>query len=338
MSLLLDERPVGSLPQSVMPFAHARVQKNDAGGMSVEGFLVTYGEVNMNGWLWVPGAALEGLKERPSERKPLVMKSEHEMSIGRWMQAKDSEAGVFGSGAISDTTLGRDTATLLSDGAVTGISVGFRPEAVQFVTPGERVEFDTPYGKRAYTIEEYAIAVIKASIREASIVGVPADDEARVTNVQSVIAKAHRALPGLSSEPTREDLAYSMALLMGGRGAAAFTDLPDFEHRALYEQLAHGYKKHGLTPPPYERAPVYSEVSFRHDERAVFHDRYLRKSLDVVIAGAAGIEGALSPETREQAEAARVALHGLLERRTDADVLAEIDERLRATLTTVKGE
>src|SRR5437870_2891632 len=102
MSTVLEERTLGTIVQSVTPFAQARVQKSETGIYTVEGFLVTYGEVNMNGWLWIPGAALDSLKERPSERKPLVMKSEHEMPIGRWTEAKDSEAGVFGAGSISD--------------------------------------------------------------------------------------------------------------------------------------------------------------------------------------------------------------------------------------------
>jgi HK97 family phage prohead protease len=343
MSSLLDAPRVSQrqLQRTVFPFLQAKTSKGERGLLTVEGMGVHYGEVNANGFLFVPGAFSESLKERPSERKPLVMGFEHSLFapltvIGKWSETKESEDGVWLRGPISDTSDGRDVATLIEDGALTGLSIGHTIDHFQFLEPGQRAEFDTPFGKRTYEVDEWALAVIEGAMVEASVVSVPADDEARIDKVlHSTLTKAGKALPGLAGSAEWHDVAYSMALLMGGRGAAAFADLPELEHRGLYERLASAYRRHGKTPPAYERNPKFSDVAFQHDERALFADRYLRKNLAAVAAGAGGIEGPLSPETREEAKRVLSALAPLA--RDEAEQLAELDALLRQTTRRVKG-
>jgi len=302
--------------------------KTDAGVTTIEGYASVWGSRNSFGEVFVPGAFSDVIENRQAS---LVMGYMHRDAIGRWTTAREDEEGLFLGGPVSDTSLGRDASVLVRDGAMTGLSIGFLPAEVQFAGPGERVTFQTPFGTRSYQFDDYTIYVVKvAELAEASLVMAPSDDDARVLAVRSKLQKAERALPALRSQDGPwEDVAYSMALLMGGRGAAAFSDLPDVEHYKLWSRTAALYERHGKTPPSYERAPKYGDVEFRHDERAVFTDRYLRKRLEDVVSGCAGVSGQLSAETRERAATARNQLTELLERRSRAEQLAETTAALR---------
>ena len=295
------------------------------GRTRVAGYASVWGSLNSFGEIFVPGAFTDTLA-RKSDEKPLTMLWQHREPIGRWEipPSTEDERGLYLEGPISKTRTGQDAEVLLRDGAVTGLSIGFVPEVWAFAEPGEHVTFDTPFGPRSFKVDEWVVYVLKADLLETSLVFAPSDDEARLTEVRSKLAKAERALPALRAGASWEDAAYSMALLMGGRGAAAFVDLPDVEHRKLFARIAEAYAKFDREAPAYVRHPTFSKVEFRHDEREVFHDRYLRKTLDSVVAGAAGVEGALSRETRSTAEKAVSLLTDLLARKSEQEQLAEI--------------
>lgn len=307
-------------------------------GTKISGYASVWGSRNTFGEVFVPGAFQDTLADRSA---PIVMGYMHRDAIGRWTVAREDEEGLYLEGPVSQTTLGRDAAVLVRDEAMTGLSIGFLPAEVQFAGPGERVTFQTPFGTRSYQFDDYTVYVLRvAELAEASLVMAPSDDEARVLAVRSKLQKAERALPALRAADGGEwaDVAYSMALLMGGRGASSFTDLPDVEHYKLWSRTAALYERHGKTPPSYERAPKYADVEFRHDERAVFTDRYLRKRLDDVVSGAAGVNGQLSAETRERASIARDALTELLERRSRAEQLAETTAALRQAAAALAAD
>lgn len=311
----------------------ARIPDEGGGVLALEGVLVTYGGVNRNGWMLVPGAFKKSLRKIPSASTPLPMLTEHGFTIGRWTQARDSAENVTGKGRISATDRGRETATLLEDEALNGISVGFMPDwnAVEILRPEETLETSTPYGPFTFTAESWVIAFLIADLVEASIVAVPADADARTERIrQSLWTKASRAMPGLRESAEWPDVAYSMALLMGGRGAGrAFEDVDEVERISMYHKLADAYDQLGKTPPPYEREPVYQDVAFEHDERELFADRYLRKSLAGVVAGANGFQGPLSRETREEVDRALAALTDLTRQSTEPSTFADLFHELR---------
>lgn len=343
MTQLLEQpaAPAGVEPRRAVYEIRARTRDED-GRLIIAGHASVFGVQNSWGEIFVPGAFRESLAER-SDRKPLVMGLYHREAIGRWTRHEEREVdGLFGlvlEGPISKTRSGEDAAILVDDGALTGLSVGFWPLVFQIAEPNERVTFDTPYGAWSNTHTDWAIYVVRADVMEASLVMVPADDEARLVRSREAIAKAHRALPGLSDDASWEDVAYSMALVMGARGAAAFSDLPELERRRLHAQLERAYTRHAKTPPDFALQPVWGEIEFRHDERAIFHDRYLRKSLDAVVAGAPGVVGPLSDETRGRAEKAHAAITDLLAPpRGEALELRELAALVRSTTQSLKGD
>lgn len=322
----------------------ALAQNDDADGLAttIGGYGVGYGLRNRYGRVFVPGAFAVSITQlqQELEAKPLPIGWMHDLPIGKWTTLEDREQGPYLEGPLSQTSTGEDAAILVRDG-LSALSIGFDPTDENFsymwAEPNQVCSFNTPYGARTYQFDDYTIYIITASLVECSLVLVGADDDARITLVQSLLAKADRALPGLTQGAGWEDVAYSMALVMGGRGANSFQELPELEHRALYQRLAEGYAKFDKTPPPYERRPDYRDVQFQSDERSIFQDRYLRKTLAAATAGAAGIEGQLSPETREEALRLVESLTGLTERRDAAQLLEEMQARIDHTTQSLRG-
>lgn len=311
-------------------------------GTTIGGYGVAYGQRNRYGRVFVPGAFAVSITQlnQALGAKPLPIGWMHDVPIGKWDSLEDQEAGPYMQGPLSATSTGEDAAILARDG-LTALSIGFDSTDPSFsymwAEPNQVCSFNTPYGAKTYQFDDYTIYIITASLVECSLVLVGADDDARITLVQSLMHKADRALPGLHETASWEDVAYSMALVMGGRGASSFQDLPEIEHRALYQRLAAGYAKFDKTPPPYERRPDYRDVEFQSDERQIFQDTYLRKTLAGARAGAAGIEGQLSPDTAGEAEQLIELLTGLLARRTAEQLLEEQQTRINHSLQSLKG-
>jgi HK97 family phage prohead protease len=286
------------------------VEGREDGPPALEGWAVTYSdEPNFSGRIVVPGAFHDSLRRRPTKQKPLPMGYEHSTfsgtnPIGSWGAARDDpDRGVFLSeGRISDTAAGRDVMTLIRDRVLNGLSVGFMTKDAELGNPGQTLDFKTRFGTRSYTVREDGqpvVFVTQGELIETSIVSAPADDEARLRQLQSLTAQAARALPGLNEDADWEQLAYSMALLMGGRGAGreAFAELPDLERVALYQQLCVGYRRLQKNPPEYDPHPDFHDVVFHHDERELFAQRYVAKTLATVAAGLRGLpSGPLSRE------------------------------------------
>lgn len=342
---------LAGLLRASQPFTQAQVATDDNGVLTVQGPLVSYGIRNDHGYLHVPGAAQAALAERKQAGRSIPMGYQHSpfaplTVIGKWSDWTDSRTGIYGSGRISDVQAGRDAATLLQDQAIDGISIGFNAvdddpdvDTVQLLAPGQTGIWDTPYGRFEYTAPDWTLCFSEIEIVEASIVSAPADDTARVDRLlQTSLAQAAIAMPGLVQSESWEDVAYSMALLMGGRGAGAFTDLPDIQHFALYQRLAAAYRQHEKTPPAYARQPEYQAVAFEHDERELFADRYLRKTAATVTATARGIQGQLSPETREVVNQARTALDAVVQTNGLAGELHQLARRLEDATHSLQGD
>ncbi|NTW39351.1 MAG: hypothetical protein HGA44_05580 [Cellulomonadaceae bacterium] len=100
----------------------------------------------------------------------------HHEPIGRVVSAQDTDAGREIIGALSDTTLGRDAYTLLRDGVVVQLSIGFRPVE-------QREEFGAD--------GSLTVTRTKVKVREVSLTPNPAYPGAAVTQVRS----AHEGNP-----------------------------------------------------------------------------------------------------------------------------------------------
>jgi hypothetical protein len=87
--------------------------------------------------------------------------------LGKTLELKEDERGLFGRFAISKTALGTDVRTLLKDGALDSFSIGY--------LPGE-TEFDKKAGVRK---------IKELELLEVSVVGIPMNPGALVTSVKA---------------------------------------------------------------------------------------------------------------------------------------------------------
>lgn len=330
MTVNVDAPPRGGHEPLQRSYAF-RAEEN-AEGTTIRGYASIFGQRNSHCEVFVPGAFRETL-DQVSDRKPLVMGWLHREPIGRWSTAGEDATGLLLEGPISDTQMGRDAATLVKDGVITGLSVGFWPRQEIYVPGGDEFE----HNGVVYRQEKGTWYILKADLVEASLVMAPSDDEARLTEVRSaaVLDRVARALPAIADDEAGwEDVAYSMALLMGGRGAGAFADeLDPGKRQALYQRLADAYARHARTPPPFDPAPTFTDVAFAHDERQLFQDRSLGKRCADVLAQANGVSGPLSAPTRQRALEARDALTALLTEQPEPE--SEVLARIKADVDAI---
>ena len=125
----------------------------------IEGFALRYNET----------ISVDGYKER-FERgafksaKDVKLFANHREPIGLVTELEDREEGLFIRARISDTTTGRDTLTLLRDGVLSKLSVGFSP--------------------KAHRDESGVIVRTAVDLREVSVVTFPAYKSSQVTAVR----------------------------------------------------------------------------------------------------------------------------------------------------------
>lgn len=139
--------------------------------MSFDGYGSIFNVVDSYGDVVAPGAFQRSLKEAKTVgRMPsLLWQHDPDDPCGVWLSMSEDQTGLFVRGRLSDTECGRDAYTLLKDGALTGLSIGF-----SLYPNGYSVDEKT--GVRTLT-------AIK--LWEVSLVTFPACDPARVVGVKA---------------------------------------------------------------------------------------------------------------------------------------------------------
>lgn len=110
------------------------------------------------------GSYVESIARGSVEEGEIKFFWQHREIIGRVTETKDTDAGLWIRAKISDTATGRDALTLLRDGVVDGLSIGFEP-----------IEWRDDDGMVVRT---------KIRIREVSGVNFPAYVDAKVSHVR----------------------------------------------------------------------------------------------------------------------------------------------------------
>ncbi len=113
----------------------------------------------------LPGAFRKSLENGRPVR--FLFAHDHRQPIGKALELKEDDRGLFGRFAISKTALGADVRTLLRDGALDSFSIGY--------LPGE-TEFDKKAGVRK---------IKDLELIECSIVSIPMNPQALVTGVKA---------------------------------------------------------------------------------------------------------------------------------------------------------
>jgi uncharacterized protein len=150
-----------------------------AGARTFAGYGAVFGNVDAYGDVIAKGAFRETLKEHAAADTAPAMLSQHgdwsgtgpnQMPIGRWTLLREDEKGLYVEGRLSDTERGREAYTLLKDGALSGLSIGYvTRKSTNGTKPGEP--------RRTLT---------DVKLVEISLVTFPANDLARVSSVKGL--------------------------------------------------------------------------------------------------------------------------------------------------------
>jgi HK97 family phage prohead protease len=109
--------------------------------MRFAGYAAIFGRPDRGGDVVRAGAFARSLR-RGAGAVPLLWQHAPERPIGRVQYLKEDKRGLRVIGRLSDGAAGREAAALLSEGAVRGLSFGYRVRAAQGEGPRELVDLE----------------------------------------------------------------------------------------------------------------------------------------------------------------------------------------------------
>lgn len=102
------------------------------------GYASVFGNVDDGGDIVEPGAFTKTIAEGFERVKILALHNDNWLPIGRPLELREDVKGLFLKGKISDTGMGRDVKTLLKDGVLTELSIGYDPVVFDYDSEGYR--------------------------------------------------------------------------------------------------------------------------------------------------------------------------------------------------------
>jgi uncharacterized protein len=139
----------------------------------IVGYGAVFGNIDSYGDVIAPGAFAKSLADIRAGNKAmpamLLAHNPEALPVGKWMEMSEDSTGLRVKGFLLDTTQGMDTYKALKAGAITGLSIGFRP---------------VEYALRSRP-DEPRRTLKSVDLLEVSVVGFPANDKARVLSVKS---------------------------------------------------------------------------------------------------------------------------------------------------------
>jgi uncharacterized protein len=166
------------------------IRKKSDDGSEFDGYASCFYNMDSYGSLFARGAWTEDLP-RFLARGVVLWQHDTDVPIGRPTDAQEDERGLLVGARISDTAAGRDARTLIKDGVVQQLSVGFTTKTQEWLdTPDEVAEFwrDQGYKPSADDVaaSKYGARVIKrAKLYEFSPVSFAANGMCDITDVRA---------------------------------------------------------------------------------------------------------------------------------------------------------
>lgn len=94
---------------------------------TVEGYASLFGEVDHARDMIMRGAFMDTLATRSIRRIPMLFQHDPSEPVGIWLDLREDHRGLFARGRlIPEVARGRELLSLLREGAIDGLSIGFR--------------------------------------------------------------------------------------------------------------------------------------------------------------------------------------------------------------------
>jgi uncharacterized protein len=145
------------------------LDKKAAASGEIEGYASRFGEVDQGGDTVQPGAYAKSLKSMAADDRRVKMLWQHnpDLPIGVWDEVREDDTGLWVKGRVlTDLAKGREVVTLLKQGAIDGLSIGYRTISAKTNSDGTRT-------------------LAELELWEVSLVTFPMQSTARVTSVKA---------------------------------------------------------------------------------------------------------------------------------------------------------
>ena len=158
------------------PLEHCNLKFQDSVGPDqvtnglFEGYASVFGGIDSFGDTIMKGAFSDTIEDRPH---PVLMLANHSSSfaIGKWLELSEDDTGLYAMGELTPgNSIASNVYASMRHGAISGLSIGFRIGA-----------------DGAEEIEGGGRRISKINLEEISVVGFPADSDARISIVKSEI-------------------------------------------------------------------------------------------------------------------------------------------------------
>lgn len=174
------------------------------------GYAAVFGNVDSGGDVIEKGAFTKTIAEDFARIKILSQHNSYDLPIGKPLELREDEKGLYIRGKISDTQTGRDIRTLLKDGVLAELSIGY--DAVAF-------DYDSETGIRHLK---------EIKLWEVSIVTWAMNDQAQIDGVKSLVEELRtEAKTGKISRRRMDALKPFIAVVKELLEILSFMDTPD---------------------------------------------------------------------------------------------------------------
>jgi HK97 family phage prohead protease len=124
----------------------------DADG-TVEGYASLFGEVDQARDMVMRGAFGDTLASRGIRRIPMLFQHDPSEPVGIWLELREDFRGLFARGRlIPEVARGRELISLLREGAIDGLSIGFRASKAR-IDPKTRI-------RRLHVVDLWEISIV----------------------------------------------------------------------------------------------------------------------------------------------------------------------------------
>ncbi len=103
-----------------------------------EGYASVFGNLDSGGDIVDPGAFARTLKENFDRIKILALHNDQLLPVGKPLELREDDKGLYIKARISDTSLGKDVKVLLKDGVLNELSIGYDTVKATYDDDGNR--------------------------------------------------------------------------------------------------------------------------------------------------------------------------------------------------------
>jgi HK97 family phage prohead protease len=124
-----------------------------AGDGSVEGYASLFGEIDQARDMVMPGAFTRTLSQRGIRKVPMLFQHDPAEPVGIWLDLVEDVRGLRARGKlIPDVRRARDLMALIEEGAIDGLSIGYRTVRAR-IDPVSRI-------RRLYQVDLWEISIV----------------------------------------------------------------------------------------------------------------------------------------------------------------------------------